>query len=563
MLKKIPHTFVIITIIILFCALLTWIIPAGKFNYETVVIDGVQREIVVENSYHSVESSPQSWHVFGSFLSGFQKQGAIIAFILIIGGAFFILNSSRSIDIGINSFLRHVKSLEKNRVVKYLGVNNIVIVLTMILFSSFGAIFGMSEQSLAFVAIVIPLAISMGYDSITGFCMVYGAAHIGFSGAILNPFTIGIAQSIAGLQMFSGIEYRFVCWVLLTIIFIAIVLLYAAKVKKDPTKSIMYSADEYWRNRVAQGENYAEGKNSIESESQINTHTHDAESGKLRKGLRNKGAWSTNKGAWIMYLATGAALVLYSVAFPQTKIEVGLSSFTAPFIPIITALYLLTGFIGARRSHQYFIVNLFIYTIIFLILGVLGYKWYLKEISALFLAMGIISGFAAGYGSNRIVNEFIEGCKGMLTPALIVGLAGGIIFILNDGNIIDTMLNSMAVGMAQTGKIVSLGSMYAIQTVLNIFIPSASAKAAITMPIMAPFSDVIGLSRQATIMAYQFGDGFTNMITPTSAVLIGALGIARIPYEIWVKWFFKFLIFFMLLGFVLLLPTIYMQLNGF
>jgi uncharacterized ion transporter superfamily protein YfcC len=151
----------------------------------------------------------------------------------------------------------------------------------------------------------------------------------------------------------------------------------------------------------------------------------------------------------------------------------------------------------------------------------------------------------------------------MLTPALVVGLAGGIIFILSDGNIIDTMLNSMANAMEKTGKAGSLGSMYAIQTLLNIFIPSASAKAAITMPIMAPFSDVIGLSRQATIMAYQFGDGFTNMITPTSAVLIGALGIARIPYEVWIKWFYKILIFFILLGFLLLLPTIYLHLNGF
>lgn len=547
MLKKIPHTFVIISIIILFSALLTWIVPAGKFNYETVEIGGVSRDIVVENSYHTVASSPQSWQVFTAFLSGFHKQGAIIAFILIIGGAFYILNSSRSIDIGINSFLMHVRGLEKNRVIKYLGVNNIVIVLTMILFSSFGAIFGMSEQSLAFVAIVIPLAISMGYDSITGFCMVYGASHIGFSGAILNPFTIGIAQSIAGLQMFSGIEYRFICWILLTIIFITIVLIYAAKVKKNPKSSVMYSADEYWRERVAEGERDFEGENHIGSKSEsVNT-----------KSVANK------KGAWVMYFATGIALVLYSIAFPQTNIEVGLSSFTGPFIPVFTALYLLTGLIAIKKSYQYFIVNLFIYTIIFLILGVLGYKWYLKEISALFLAMGVVSGFAAGYDSNRIVNEFIEGCKGMLTPALIVGLAGGIIFILNDGNIIDTMLNSMALGMAKTGKIVSLGSMYAIQTFLNVFIPSASAKAAITMPIMAPFSDVIGISRQATIMAYQFGDGFTNMITPTSAVLIGALGIARIPYEVWVKWFYKILVGFMILGFILLLPTIYMQLNGF
>jgi uncharacterized ion transporter superfamily protein YfcC len=264
-----------------------------------------------------------------------------------------------------------------------------------------------------------------------------------------------------------------------------------------------------------------------------------------------------------MYFATGAALVAYSVVFPLSTLEVGLSSITAPFIPLLTLLYLITAFIGVRRSYQYFIFNLFIFTIIFLILGVLGYSWYLKEISALFLAMGVVSGFAAGYGSNRIVNEFTEGCRSMLTPALVVGLAGGIIFILSDGNIIDTMLNSMANAMEKTGKAASLGSMYAIQTLLNIFIPSASAKAAITMPIMAPFSDVIGLSRQATIMAYQFGDGFTNMITPTSAVLIGALGIARIPYEVWIKWFYKILIIFILLGFLLLLPTIYLHLNGF
>ena len=268
-------------------------------------------------------------------------------------------------------------------------------------------------------------------------------------------------------------------------------------------------------------------------------------------------------GAWYMYFATGAALVAYSVVFPLSTLEVGLSSITAPFIPLLTLLYLITAFIGVRRSYQYFIFNLFIFTIIFLILGVLGYSWYLKEISALFLAMGVVSGIAAGYGSNRIVNEFTEGCRSMLTPALVVGLAGGIIFILSDGNIIDTMLNSMANAMEKTGKAASLGSMYAIQTLLNIFIPSASAKAAITMPIMAPFSDVIGLSRQATIMAYQFGDGFTNMITPTSAVLIGALGIARIPYEVWIKWFYKILIIFILLGFLLLLPTIYLHLNGF
>ena len=117
--------------------------------------------------------------------------------------------------------------------------------------------------------------------------------------------------------------------------------------------------------------------------------------------------------------------------------------------------------------------------------------------------------------------------------------------------------------MENAGKTTTVGAMFLIQSTINIFIPSGSAKAALTMPIMAPFSDVIGLSRQATVMAYQFGDGITNMITPTSAVLIGALGIARVPYEVWIKWFWKILLVFFVLAFILLLPTVFMQLDGF
>ena len=186
-----------------------------------------------------------------------------------------------------------------------------------------------------------------------------------------------------------------------------------------------------------------------------------------------------------------------------------------------------------------------------------------KEIGAIFLAMGILSGFANSEHADAIIKQFMDGAKDMLSAAIVVGLAGGIIQILQDGHIIDPILHSLASLMGEAGKIVSLGVMYLIQTLINLIIPSGSAKAALTMPIMAPFSDVIGLSRQATVMAYQFGDGFTNMITPTSAVLMGALGIARIPYEIWVKWFWKILLLFIILGMVLLIPTVLFPLNGF
>ncbi len=150
-----------------------------------------------------------------------------------------------------------------------------------------------------------------------------------------------------------------------------------------------------------------------------------------------------------------------------------------------------------------------------------------------------------------------------MSAAIVVGLAGGIIQILQDGHVIDPILHVLATLMNEAGRVVSVGVMYLVQTLINIIIPSGSAKAALTMPIMAPFSDVIGISRQATVMAFQFGDGFTNMITPTSAVLMGALGIARIPYEVWVKWFVKMLLLFVILGFVLLIPAVVMELPGF
>ena len=247
MLKKIPHTLVIIFSLIVFCAILTWLIPAGEYDYETVVVNGVSRSVVVDNSFHSVEKSPQTWQVFSAFLGGFERQAGIIAFVLIIGGAFQILNSSRAVDAGIYSFLGFTSRFEKNKLMRRIGVNNLIIVLIIILFSLFGSIFGMSEETLAFVIIIIPLAISMGYDSLTGLMMVYVAAHVGFTGATLNPFTIGIAQGLSGLPLFSGIGYRIFCWIVFTAVLIVITLIYAKRVKKNPKISPMYHADGYWR----------------------------------------------------------------------------------------------------------------------------------------------------------------------------------------------------------------------------------------------------------------------------------------------------------------------------
>jgi uncharacterized ion transporter superfamily protein YfcC len=377
----------------------------------------------------------------------------------------------------------------------------------------------------------------MGYDSIVGVCLVYVAAHIGFAGAVLNPFTIGIAQGIANVPLFSGFEYRIFCFFILFIFTVIWVLIYARKVKRRPEKSVMFDDDDYWRKR--------ESVNPEEIQ------------------------YKSTSGSWISYAIIQVMLIIFSFWHPDTTLTIGdpeaIDSlrFHLPALPILAGLFALLSIPLLRKSYHFFILNLLLFTILFLIVGVMGYQWYIMEIATLFFAMGLAAGLAMNKSANSITRLFIEGAADILPAAMVVGLAGGIIVILEDGKIIATILYKMASLMENTGQIASVSTMYLIQSVINIVIPSGSAKAALTMPIMAPFSDLIGLSRQSTIMAFQFGDGFTNMITPTSGVLIGVLGIARIPYHKWFKWIAPFMIILIILGFLLLLPTVLMKLPGF
>jgi uncharacterized ion transporter superfamily protein YfcC len=401
----------------------------------------------------------------------------------------------------------------------------------MLMFSLFGAIFGMSEETIAFIIIFVPLAISMGYDSIVGVSMCFVAAGLGFAGAILNPFTIGIAQGLASLPLFSGFEYRIFSWLILNFVGIGFILWYAKKIKRNPQKSLVYHEDAYWRNK------------EITNAESMDYHT--------------------PKSAVFAYLVLLAGMVIFSIIHPVSTLKIGNIEKQFAIIPVTTALFALIGGLSLRKSAHFFILTLLLFTIIYLIVGVMGYQWYIMEIASLFFAMGIFSGIAMNKTANNIAKLFIEGAKDIMSAALVVGLAGGIIVILQEGRVIDTILHGLSSSMKEFGQLGSVSVMYGIQTLINIVIPSGSAKAALTMPIMAPFSDLINLSRQATVMAFQFGDGFTNLITPTSGVLIGVLGVAKIPYDKWVKWITPLMIVLMILGWLLLIPTVTMKLNGF
>lgn len=520
MFKKVPHTYVIIFFLIALAAVATWIVPAGEFQRQEVVTEsGKIVNQIVPGSFESQEQNPQTWEIMSSFFKGFQRAPGIIAFLLILGGAFWILNETKAIDMGVQTFLKKSSSLERYALFRKIGVNNLIIVVIMVMFSLFGAIFGMSEETIAFVAIFVPLAISMGYDSITGVCLCFLAAGLGFAGCILNPFTLGIAQDIAGIKMFSGIEYRLIVWFVITFVGIAFVLYYANKVKKNPKKSIMYEEDEYWRSNQASANDIVTVKAS--------------------------------KTCWIAYLTVLLIQVVFCI---QTQ--------SLPLI-ITTGLYAIIGYFGIKKSMQMFSLAILIFTIVYLVIGVMIFEWGFEQIAALFFFMAIITGMALGKSASDIAKLFIAGAKDMLSAALVVGLASGIIIILEDGKIIDTFLSGLASAISGSGQIGALSIMYAFQSVLNAIITSGTAKAAMLMPMFAEIANMTGMSLQAAVTAFHIGDGFTNLITPTSGVLIAVLGLAKIPYAKWVKFSWKFILAMVVLGWLLLIPTVVMQLPGF
>ena len=455
---KVPGTYTIIFAMILLSALLTWFVPGGEY------VKGEEGTL----SYRDVESVPQFFGVFTALYHGFVKQSGIIIFILIVGGSFWLLNSTGAISVGIGRFIRSVGRYHK-----------VVLVAITLLFSLAGAIFGMSEETIPFVGIVVPLVVSMGYDAFLGMLIVYVAANVGFSSAFLNPFTVGIAQEMAELPLFSGMEYRLFCWAILTLLLILFVLFYAKSVYKAPQ----------------------------------------------------------------------AAAEQQTFAAPQPT--------AAPQAPAALQAPAEQQPCSQQMSAAQKIILLILFaTIVLLVVGVTLWGWYMAEISGLFLAMGIVSGIVAGYDSGRISSEMIAGAKDILSSALVVGLASGIIVILQEGRIIDSILNSLQAALNNAGGEWSLSAMYGIQALINTIIPSATAKAAITIPIMAPFSDMVGVSRQAMVLAFQFGDGFTNMITPTSGVLIASLSMARITYSEWVRKIWRPVLALMVIGLLLLLGTL-------
>ena len=453
---KVPNTYLLLFSILILIAVLTWIIPGGE--YERTTIDG--REIVVQNSFKYVNSNPQGFFaLFIAPLKGFVEAGMIIGFILLVGGAFNVLAKTDA----INSLINKLAKAHRNSP----ALRRLFIPVLILMFSIGGATFGMNEEIIPFVLIIVPICLALGYDSIIGVAIPLVGAHVGFASAFLNPFNVGIAQGIADVPIFSGIGYRVICWLISTAVAILFVLYYVKKMRKNPEKSPTFKEDIERRNT----ENFENIYNKTSTFS-----------------LRHK-------------------------------------------IVLIT----------------------FALSLVMLVVGVIKFEWFIEEISAMFFIMGIAVGIIGGLKSEDIIKGFLDGARDLVGTAIIVALARATLVISRDGHIIDTVLYGLSPYIESTSPIFASQKMFIVQAVINFFVHSGSGQAALTMPIMAPLADLAGVTRQTAILAFQFGE-YTNIIIPTSAVTMGALSMAKVPWEKWAYWVLPLQIILMLLGLLLLIP---------
>ncbi|WP_026894479.1 YfcC family protein [Clostridiisalibacter paucivorans] len=458
---KIPHTYALLFFIIILATVMTYIVPAGAFDRAEDPDTG--RIFVVADSFHEVEKSPVTpFGLFKAIPKGMEKSGYIIFFVLMIGGSFGILQKTGAIDAGIAGVVRKMEGKER-----------LVIPVTMFIFSLAGAMLGSAEEMLPFYPIVISLALALGFDTITGTAMVLLGAGAGFAGAFLNPFTIGIAQGIAGLPLFSGIGFRLLAYVIILGITITYVMRYAGKIQKNPESSLTYEEDKAYH-----------------------------------------------------------------------------KEFTIDDMPEFTT------------KHKMVLVVLVIGLTI-LAFGVVKLGFYVTELTAMFLIIGVLAGILGGLSINNIAEAFVDGAKDLVYGALVIGLATSIMVVMEEGNIMDTIIYSMANIVKGLPPALSGIGMFVVQSLMNLFVPSGSGQAAVSMPIMAPMADVVGITRQTSVLAFQFGDGFSNVISPTSGYFMAALAIGGIKWDKWAKWMLPLFVVWTVIGATLVAISVIMGYGPF
>ncbi|HEV8238247.1 MAG TPA: C4-dicarboxylate ABC transporter permease [Thermoanaerobaculia bacterium] len=468
MTRKLPHTFVLLFALTVVAAAVTWIVPAGEYARR----DEAGRRLVDPLSFHYVEPHPAAaGEVLLAWPRGLEATAAIVFYLFLIGGAFGVIQATGALEAGIGSLVDRVG-----------GRGEVVIPLLVVLFSLAGGTIGLAEEALAILPALVILVRRLGYDDLLAGAIGLAGAAAGFSGAFLNPFTIGVGQAITGLPLFSGIGFRLVVWLVVTVV------------------------TTIWISRAARRLKLPAPAASPASAAAADEH----------EPLRS---------------ADEAAPAVATLAAPPPA-EATIAGLTLRRRIVLLAL---------------------LAAIVLLVLGALFWSWGLVELSALFIATAIVAGLAGGLGADGTAESFVTGAAGFAGAALVVGLARGVLVIFDGARITDTLLHSL-VGLVQ-GLPASLTvvGIYAVQVLLSYVVPSGSGQAALALPILAPLGDLVGVTRQTSVLAYQFGDGFSNVFTPTQGYFMAGLAMLRVPWTRWVKFLWPLQLLWLGTGLVFLL----------
>lgn len=430
---KLPHIYGLLFLIIVICTILTWILPAGEFD--RALNESTGTTVAVAGTYHAVEASPVNiFEMFQAIYNGFNDAASVIFFV-------FISYASISIIIASGAFNGLVAALLK----VFKGKARVAIIpIFMFIIGIASSTIGLFEEWFPFIPVFAGIAVAMGFDALVGLAIVALGAGMGYSGAMMNPFTVGVAQGIAEVAPMSGMGYRFICHMAMLVVAAFFVCRYALKVQADPTKSLVYGDET--------------GLTMSEEE------VHNAR-------------FSIREILVLVILFAGIAVIVY----------------------------------GSKT-----------------------YGWYFTELSAVFMIMGILSAIVMGYGFNKICTLFEHGFTNIAMACMMIGLARGILMVLTAGNIIDTVVYYLSLPLSIFPPAISAVAMLVMQTILNFLIPSGSGQAATSMPIMAPMADLLGLTRDTAVLAFQFGDGLSNIFWPTGFAAIMA-GMAGVKPEKWWK----------------------------
>ena len=421
--RRFPDSLVLLFGLIVLAQLATYVLPAGEFER-----DGRQ---VVPGTFHLVDAEPLPASAFlTSIPAGLAAAQDVIFFIFIVGGVIRVVRATGAIDALIGAAIRRFGRRPGS-----------LVTVSVLLFALGSSTVGMAEEYLPFVPLLVTMCLALELDAIVAVGIIYVGAGVGYACAAYNPFTVLIAQDIAGLELTSGQGPRWVLLLLCSAVGIHHLLRYARRLREDPSATLVGDVD------------YGDGFQ-----------------------MPDDVAMTPRRVATVSALVAAVVLFVYGVA---------------------------------------------------------RWEWYLTELGAVFLGLGLVAALIGKLSPNQVATDFCRGAAELSTTALLTGFARTIQVVLSDGQIIDTVINSLAAPLDALPSGVAALGMLAVQTACNFFIPSGSGQAYVTMPIMAPLADLTGLSRQTAVLAYQFGDGFTNMLVPTNAVLMGVLALGRIPYQRW------------------------------